>query len=713
MATAISFTFSANRVYSLVRDHLLTRSQFLSAKGYAIRTNGIDPNIKIDSDVGVSNLLLRAPVDETYPAVTAFPTPEGKIVGTGMKWRVRYKNSQTGEVSGLSPIPSVGLNLGSYVATGSVTYLGDTAYFTVYGVATTYGVDTIQLFRNTSSQDTTWYLIDEKSNPGAAATVSFEDNFGDEDIWNNEQSGIFPNPSYYVPHPPPCARSHLHSTGRVMLYGIIPMGAYRAGTAAVTAGSNTVTGTGTHWSRAREGQKFRFITDPDRVVYRIVEVFTQTSMAVTPIPPASVSTTTYEILDDRDGRNIFMLYPTSPAQHDPLDVLTVGLDRADPVKYVFAIGSVTFCLTRHHIYEFENDRSEDPTENTRYTTRANIGCVGLWAACATPFGIVFVSDNGVYIFDGNGLPVPLGGSAPFDDFLPRTQFQRMEPAVWDHVYAYYDSDHNRVGISYCPTEVLADTEQLSFDPKAGWRGPWRRPVFSAGRLMNAEGDEVFMLGDQMGNLMLEEDIATDLVAPVSGTVLTKDSAIVFTASAAVFTSGMMGASIVFDDGAGNYYVNWIARFVSTSQVVLMLLPSTALVTGWTFKVGGIHWTAKTAFIDLGEPGQPKVIREIAARYERVTGGVDTLVLDATSEGKAITESADSATANFASTGGLVKATLGPNVGGTAFTLRFSGRAIYGQPKVTALNAKMSVNSGNEDPTAGDAKKCVMTPTQTT
>jgi hypothetical protein len=704
-----TITFAFRNGLTTLRYHFFARCQFLSAKGYALITNGLDPNTKWDPDVGLSNLLLRAPADEVYPAITFAPSPDGKIYGNGMKWRIRYKNSQTGEVSGMSPIPTIGLNLGDSKTSGSADYLGQIAYFTVYGVATTYGVDTIQLFRNTAQQDEVWYLVDEKSNPGASTTVSFTDNFGDEDIWNNELAEITPNPTYFVPHPTPCARSFLHGTGRVMLYGFIPMGAYRAGTAAVTAGSNTVTGANTHWHRGREGQQFKFITDPDRVVYRIIEVTDQTSMKVTPVPPADVSATTYEILDDRDGRQIFMLWPTSPAQFDPRDVLTVGLDKADTVKYVFSIGSTTFCFTRHHVYEMENDRTGDPAQSTRFTIRANIGCVGLWAACATPFGIVFVSDNGVYIFDGTGVPVPLGEANPFDDFSPKDQFARMDPALWDHVYAYYDSDHNRVGISYCPVEVAAMTEQLSFDPHQGWRGPWRRPVFASGKLRNAEGDDVFLLGDQFGQLLLEEDIVTDLVAPVSGTVLTRDSTVVFTSTASVFTSAMVGASIVFDDGAGNYQVNWIARYVSATQVVLLLVPSTALVAGWTFKVGGIYWIARTAFIDLGEPGQPKTIREIMLRYDRVLVGTDNLVLDITSDGKAYTPALDTTTP---STGGLIKATAGVNVGGTAFTLRASGRAIYGNPKLTNILAHVIVSGGNADPTVGDTKKVVITPTVT-
>ena len=715
MATAITFKFLSGNLYSFLQDSFTARSQIRGARGYAIRTNGLDPNLKLDSDAGLSDLLLRAPADEVYPATTSAPDPYSKIFGNDYRWRIRWKNSQTGEVSGLSPIPAVGLNLGVEPTTGS--YVGQRAYFTIYGVNSTFtnplattrvGVDTIQLFRNTSGQSEIWYLVDEKSNPGSASTVSFEDNFPDEEIWNNEIAGIIPNPSYYTPHPPPCVHSFQHSTGRLWLYGTIQMGAYRVGTADATIGSTTILGTSTHWHRGMEGQQIRFITDPDRVVYRIVQVSNQRTMAVTPPAPAA-NTGAYEILDDRDGRNIYMMQPLSPAQHDPLDVLTVGLDRADPVKFVFGLGSSTFALTRHRLYELENSQTESPRVTTRFVERAPIGCVGLWAACEVPGGVVFVSDTGVMLFDGQGLPTPLGGGSPLDDFLPKTQFAGIDRGVANDIYAYWDDVNKRVGISYCPAGVMAQARQLSYDPKAGWRGPWRRPVFSAGHMRNADGRDVFLLGDQLGNLLLEEDIVTDLVTPQTGTISTVEKALSFTATGTPFASDCTGASIVFDDGAGNYYVNWIAKRISSSRVYLWLMPEAALTAGWTFKVGGIHWTAKTAFIDGGESMLPKNMKHLGMRWERVSGVADNLVVEAISDGGTITESADTASPL---TGGLVKGDANLNVGGTAFTLRLSGRAIYGHPRITAAYAQVNVRSGTSEATASVSSKVVLTPTVT-
>ena len=75
----------------------------------------------------------------------------GKIFGNGYKWRIRFRNSGTGECTGLTPLYEQGYNMG--VAGVGGIWMGSTAYFYLSGVATTNGLDTIDLFRNTSSQD--------------------------------------------------------------------------------------------------------------------------------------------------------------------------------------------------------------------------------------------------------------------------------------------------------------------------------------------------------------------------------------------------------------------------------------------------------------------------------------------------------------------------------------------------------------------------------
>ena len=708
-ATAVTFQFG-NYYQTSGHDRydLFQRVDMLAANGLLLVCNGMDPNTKVDPDNGITDLLLRAPRDEIVPAVTIAPSPTGKVFGNGLKWRIRYRNSKTGECSGLSPIPSVGMNMG--VTTTGTSFMGQTAYFIIAGVATTYGADAIDLFRNTSEQDSVWYLIDSASNPGAASTVKFTDNNPDEDIWNNEVADLHVNPSYYTPHPPPCARIFQHNSGRVFLYGHINMGTYTAGVATIDAGGNVVTGTISKWYRGREGQKIRWTTDSKRTEFRIVEVTDLTTMYVTPASPVALGGA-YEIIDDIDARDIHMMDPTSPAQHDPLDVLTVGQDRSDGVMGLFAIGSTTFVLTRFHLWALQDDETTSPRETTRAVEIAKVGCVGLWAWCMTPFGVVFLDETqGVMLFDGQGIPRPLGSDSPLIDFMPKTQFDDMDRGLLSDAYIGWDSERRRVFLTYCPSGVSDQTEQLVYDPKTNaWRGPWRRPVFTGGRLINATGDDIYLLGDQNGSLYLESDIAQDQINPtVSGTCLSQDNPVQIQSSAAVFTSAMVGAPILFNDGAGNYYLNWIARFMTTTKVILRLVPTVTVAT-MTFRIGAIHWQAKTAFVDLGDPGSPKQLTEVMVGYDRISNGVDAFVVQGSSEGITLTESAD---ATVPETGGKAKATAPLNLGGTTFTLRFSGRASYGNPQITKIRCNMVLGGGNQDPVDGDQKKTTINPTIT-
>ncbi len=723
MATPISFTFAAPTEW-VDRFDLTARLDMKPVNGYMILTNGIDPNQKGEPDAGMTDLIPRAPRDEVYPLITGAPSSLGKIFGNSYKWRVRYRNSKTGETTGLSALPSMGYNLGRETYTGSGSHLGQTAYFSFTGFAYATsgdyraGMDTIQLCRNTDSQTRVFYVVDEKANPGAAGTVTFTDNTPDEDLINNVQVDLVVNPSYYTPTPPPCVRSYLHGTRRLWLYGHINMGPHTShgNSSTMSPGDTLVTCTNGFTFRGREGMRFNYDTDPDKTDYRLIEVVDGNTLYVTPPAPATINTT-WRITDDIDTRNIYMMEPNQPWSFDSTNVFTVGADLSDGVMGVFAIGTKTYVLTRRNLWGLSDDLTEDPKTTIRIDHIASVGCVGHWAWCETPYGVVFVDENkGVMAYSGDGLPTALGSESPLDEFKPKTQFQNFDRGLLGETYCEWDPDAQRVFVSYCPVGVAALVEQLSFDPSTSagnWRGPWRRPLYRGGKLRDRTGKDIFLLGDMTGTLCLENDIPTDLVTVVSGTLSSMDSPVVLTATASVFTSSMVGASILMNDLAGNYYWNIIGKYIGGTQVVLLLVPEATFAPGATFQVGVIHWQAKTAFLDLGDPGQPKVIRKLEVGYNRIASGVDNLRVDGVSEGIAITETADPATvAAGLITAGLVKGSVDLNLGGSAFTLRFAGRASYGNPQVTKVRLDVSVDGGEEVLTAGDAKRVTIVPTVT-
>lgn len=720
MATSVSFGFASASTYGK-RFDLNARMDGLAANGYMILTNGMDPNQKVEPEFGMTDLIPRAPRDEIYPAITSAPSGIGKIFGNSFKWRIRYRNSRTGETTGLSPLPFVGVNLGVtvYQSATVATFMGQTAYFSFSGFAFAAagddraGMDTFDLFRNTSDQTDVFYKVASKANPGAGVLVFFTDNTPDEELWHNEQSSLLINPTYYTPLPPPCVHSFQHGTGRVFLYGRYNMGPLRSGinTGAITADDTLFGGSSAFLFRGREGQLFNFVTDATKTNYRIIEVTDPNAMYVTPKAPVAMNAT-WEIIDDVDSRTIFMLEPNQPWSWDPSNSFLVGLDLADGVMGMFAIGEQTFVLTRHHLWALTDDLTEDPKTTLRINKVADVGACGLWAWCeAGQYGVVFVDENeGVMTFSGNGLPVPLGNDDPLSDFKPKTQFQNFDRGMISETYCEWDPDAKRVIVSYCPVGVGAMIEQLSYDPVAGnWRGPWRRPLYRGGKLRDSTGKDVFFLGDLTGTLMYEGDITTDLVASQSGVVTTLDNPVLITALLGTFSPTQVGAPILFSDGAGNYYLNWIIRSLSSSQIQLLFVPEVTILAAWTYQVGYIHWQAKTAFIDLNEPGQPKALRKLEVGYNRVSSGVDNFVVDCVTEGCTITESAD----GTAVTGGLIKASVDTNNGGTAFTLRFSGRTQYGNVQITKMLAHVTACGGEEVPTAPYRTKVVITPTVTT
>src|SRR5678815_2451569 len=94
----------------------------------------------------------------------------------------------------------------------------------------------------------------------------------------------------------------------------------------------------------------------------------------------------------------------------------------------------------------------------------------------------------------------LGSESPLVGFKPLNEFLGFDRGFMSDAYLTWDPVARRVVVSYCPTGVMVQDRQMSFDPTAksggNWRGPWRRTMTCAGSLRNATGKDVFLYGDQ-------------------------------------------------------------------------------------------------------------------------------------------------------------------------------------------------------------------------
>ncbi len=487
---------------------------------------------------GAWPLVMAAPASVLYPLLSAIGG--GPVYGIGFKWRYRYKNRFTGDVSGLSPSPPWPINMGKPVSTGASEYLGQTAYFRIAcGIHDIPAYcDTIQLFRNFSGDESVWTLVKELDITAAQSGtgyIDFIDDVTDTDLaFHETTSGIQPNPSFSEGMIPQCVKAHPHSTGRLLLYGTLKEFPYRQGTVFVTVGSSVVTRTDTTtmFTPNKVGQRFRLVSITgtaidDTTVYQIVEVPSDPGNGISagavlrvtphiqistqlPTQGTTYTSVSYEILDDRSPRSVFPSEPGDPTSFDLLRSFDIGFDADDALLHIFTLRGVTYGQTATSIYRLINDTFTEPVGTVAATVTlqrvAPDGTTGFSSGCLTPFGWVFVHPTrGVLLFDGNAPPqgyetigttspcVPLGRQLPTEIFGPMDQFlgaesdayvaltgasrTGFEPSLLSEAHCCYDPQSGLVHVFYVPSGDWTLCEELSFDAEVQcWRGPWRNRV---------------------------------------------------------------------------------------------------------------------------------------------------------------------------------------------------------------------------------------------
>jgi hypothetical protein len=740
--------------------HPVGRFSLVATNGMLLILNGINVNRKIldlygyddSADSAVSMLQMRPPYEPLSPLIS---TPgNGRIFGRGYKWRYRWKDSRSGECSGLSPSPTFKWNLGVETPTGTQRYLGQQVYFNIPNAAP-FNADTLQLFRNSSQEEGIWYLVAEARATGSY--IYLRDDFPDDEIFTKETAGLTPNPTWDEGLMPPVAKAYVHPTGRIWYYGLIRMGVH--GRRGATSGSlqptsaNAVLNPDNEWiittanpvdtqnciNPARMGQRITAtrgnvggnVTGPG-TGFRIVQVY-QTGSGVfsyrvrlTPTldlnaPPfdAADSQTAYIIEDDRDARSLYMSEPAKPTQIDPLKTVFIGEDFDDNLYHLFSLGGVTYAQTSRRIYRITNDFTLDPSLSMEVMAASEEGTVGLWSGCWTPFGWVYLHETlGVRLFDGQ-MSRPLGSQSVLDDFIARTQVDRIQLACKNETLLSYDEPNHKVVVSYIPSGRSHFTETLVYDPLTDtWRGPYRETVYSSGVVRAPGGDETTLFGDEHGNLFSREEQALDLVQAASGVTtsgsVTSTSTSVngrfLTASAATFTGGgeRVRGCPIWVTRSGTYYYSVISDVVDINNLELLhkLVDvdgnETVPTSGDTFQIGAIHWSLETTYIHADEPIQPKKWGRLRMGFRRAAaGGGYTVAVSLDDSGTFVGEQLESGSEAAASVTPTNEVYAEARLMRTAkaFTLRLRGLAtgtsttVGSDPKITSAIADVIVMAG--------------------
>ena len=567
------------------------------------------------------------------------------------------------------------------------------------------------LYRNTTSQEGVYLLLAELENPDVSEYVDFVDNFTDQDIDTNETDGLYKNPRNAQGMLPAYARGHLHSTNRVFLYGLEERNVYRLGTVDLTLDTDIVESTASTLCRFESGMigcRFRpkhtsvGVDIVDDTVYRIIEIISDTKIRVTPniktnvLMAGGAAVTSLEIIDDRSGMTFHISEPGKPWSYDPLGALSPANSSADRLRFIGAYMGKTFLVSSQSIYVLLDDYTVSPIDTIRFQEVVQEGTWGLWSCCVTPFGLVYVNDLGVRVFNGQSAPVPLGAS-PTEEF-PSDLLANADSSFKRYIRVYYNPTTKLVHVSYAVAGTSRTTAELVFSPATNaWRGPWYREITAADIMLNEDGSSVFVTGGMWGDLGEDGEQELDNVNPtthvISGTVAliynTEPRFIGVESDVDVEGDArVLGCNFFMTSAAGDIFYSKVAGVINSTTLVLADYYDPNVV--WTtYSIGAIRWDLLTAYLDGGEPIQPKTLEYVRLRFDR-GDNAETFEVVSISEddGTEVVDEGGDVDVNNS-----IYRLARPEAGGRAFQLKLRGTAESGLPRLTTAVVDMTIGEG--------------------
>jgi hypothetical protein len=340
--------------------------------------NGIDQPQAWDGLAGSTrNMGLETPGNAPTLAAGA----AGVLTGD-YYYYVAWKNSITGEYSGLSPLSAVfSPTADKITVTRNNSASSDTQ------------IDKWSIFRNTNGQTTTFYWVADVDD----GTTTYDDNTSDEELSGNEVAEDRTRPDFKKPFIE-------NFNGRIFLYG---SRTESTGTVEATNASATVTGTGTYFRQSHVGQKIRFGTEA--VTYTILSVTDTDTLTLTTNYAGSTG-----------SGKAFRIFPTrrsdlawSSAESNEgfaiEDSVSIYPNDGDIPTGMKVIGTVLALFKRTKSYRFTFDGDPNPITGNGQVTRALSGR-GLAnnECCVVISDSAFCLDSvGVYQFDGATQEVPI------------------------------------------------------------------------------------------------------------------------------------------------------------------------------------------------------------------------------------------------------------------------------------------------------------------
>jgi hypothetical protein len=558
-------------------------SSVRTRQGWWLAVNGIDRPQRWN---GLTGSIGDAGIDPAtvVPGVTL--SGGGALLPGVYQWGYRWVDAD-GIPSVLSPITSKTATLNQKATV-------------VCTCSTQARITTVELWRTTVGESTTFYRVATTANTGV--TVSFVDTTSDQTLID----AALADPTLALPItnpdgslnarrfvPPPNTKPFLavfHD--RLWFYGTVT---YSTGTVSVTNGSATVTGTTTAWPATFVGRSIKVGTDG--VTYKITAASATSLTLSTTYAGTTGSGKSYAIMpatseyrllygSEQDEPESVPATNTWPVQENTQD--------NDPETGLMPFNSFLWLLHRRHLY-----RATFVSQGTIIVTVqlvSNRGCENnrLWTV--TPFGAFLLDQQGAYSFDGSS-PSPI--SEPIQGLWINRTLDFTKSSTW---FCEYEPVERiiRFFVHYVGDSTTRPTRTLAYSVSTqSWATETFTGPFGAACRTDISGANRLILGGPADNLFLaSEGLADGIATAVTGFSAAGPHSAdtnTFTCTSAVqFETSYSGAVLLCTSGAnaGLTTILDTIPFETQTPTFTPNLPN-AIAIGDTFVVGGINYDYMT------------------------------------------------------------------------------------------------------------------------
>lgn len=560
--------------------------------GVLFGVNGIDRPFRWDGmTAALEDAGIDAPTDATLVTVTA---AAGNATAGVYKFAARYLDDDidydefdSGTVGGY---PSNFGDLQSVTAVANDRFNWDVAASSQSRVTRT------QLWRTTAGQTNRFYLVTTLATNGG----TYSDTLSDTALAANQGISLLTADGTRAIArrftPPPNHKPYIaFLQDRAFYAGCVK---YTTGTASISSGSPTLSGSGTAWTSQMVGRNV-YINGSAKP-YRISAYSSATSLTLSENAAANISGATYVIAPPADELNKLIYSEVDNASAVPIqNEIILQQNTADPDEITGIAPQDTALLVgqQRHLYTLRFVRQPDIDASVSLIARRGLINNRCWSHIE---GTIFLMDSvGPYSVSGGisniGEPIQdkwKNATVSGPSGVSKWWFTHGDPAQ-EYVRFFY---HISTDTNTRPSRFY------QFNTRLGkWtHGTYKNEIGGAS-VITTDGVQLSVYGALNDTLIKSEQGSADIVTSATTGTATAGGASTLTDSGASFTDAMLDAPLAITSGTGKGQIRRITARSST-QLTVDSAWDTQPDTTSTYSVGAIKWQLKTGIMEMGGRG---------------------------------------------------------------------------------------------------------------